>query len=67
MTTAAILESLADRGRFEHLATSVLRRAEPSYSAIIQTGVNVTWLSALADFGLILLRPSGKKGLGAII
>jgi hypothetical protein len=40
MTTAATLESLADRSRFEHLATSVLRKAEPRYSAVIHTGVN---------------------------
>ena len=40
MTTAATLESLTDRSRFEHLATSVLRKAEPRYSAVIHTGVN---------------------------
>lgn len=40
MTTAASLESMTDRAQFEHLATSVLRKAEPKYAAIIQTGVN---------------------------
>jgi hypothetical protein len=40
MTTAATLESLTDRSRFEQLATSVLRKAEPRYAAIVHTGVN---------------------------
>jgi hypothetical protein len=40
MTTAEILESLTDRSRFELLATSVLRRADPRYASIIHTGIN---------------------------
>jgi hypothetical protein len=40
MTTAATLESLTDRSRFEHLATSVLRKFDLKYAAVIQTGVN---------------------------
>ncbi len=40
MTTASLLESITDRSRFELLATSVLRKADPNYAAIIQTGVN---------------------------
>lgn len=39
-TTAAILESLTDRAKFEQIATSVLRKAEPRYVGIIQTGLN---------------------------
>jgi hypothetical protein len=40
MTTASALESETDRSRFEHLATSVLRKADSKYAAIIHTGVN---------------------------
>src|SRR5262245_60894571 len=40
MTTAAKLEALVDRSLFERLATSVLRKAEPSCSAVIHTGIN---------------------------
>ena len=40
ITTAAILEGMTDRAKFELLATSVLRKAEPIYAAIIHTGVN---------------------------
>jgi hypothetical protein len=40
MTTASVLEAMTDRSRFEQLATSVLRRAEPIYAGIIETGVN---------------------------
>jgi hypothetical protein len=40
MTTAEKLESLTDRSRFELLATSVLRKAEPKYASIIHTGIN---------------------------
>jgi len=39
MTTAAVLESLTDRSKFECLATSILRKADSKYAAIIQTGV----------------------------
>src|SRR5690242_6641701 len=38
--TAAKLESLPDRSLFERLATSVLRKSDPRYAAIIHTGVN---------------------------
>ena len=40
MTTAAKLESMTDTGQFELLATSVLRKADSKYAAIIHTGVN---------------------------
>jgi hypothetical protein len=40
MTTAATLEALNDRARFELLATSILRKAEPRYAGIIHTGIN---------------------------
>ena len=40
MTTAATLEALTDRARFELLATSVLRKGDSKYAAIIETGVN---------------------------
>lgn len=40
MTTAAKLESMTDTGQFEHLATSVLRKADTKYAAIIHTGIN---------------------------
>lgn len=40
LTTTAALESLTDRARFELLATSILRKAEPRYTGIIHTGLN---------------------------
>src|SRR5258708_23966151 len=40
MTTAYALESMTDRSKFERLATSVLRKAESNYAAIIHTGIN---------------------------
>ncbi|MBX9654798.1 hypothetical protein K2Y11_14385 [bacterium] len=39
-TTAAILESLTDLAKIEQIATSILRKAEPKYVGIIQTGLN---------------------------
>lgn len=39
-TTAQKLRSLTDRGKFERLANSILRAAEPSYSYIISQGIN---------------------------
>jgi len=39
-TTASHLEAMTDHGRFELLATGVLRKADPRYAAIIHTGVN---------------------------
>lgn len=38
--TAERLEQLTDRGLFERLASAVLRRAEPEYVRIIETGTN---------------------------
>jgi hypothetical protein len=59
MTTAATLESLTDRSRFEHLATSVLRKAEPRYSAVIHTGVNAQGETIVAPIdGLHLISHS---------
>lgn len=40
MTTAAALEELTDRSRFELLGTSVLRAASSKYAGIIHTGLN---------------------------
>jgi hypothetical protein len=59
MTTTATLESLIDRSRFEHLATSVLRRAEPRYSAVIHTRVNAQGETIVAPIdGLHLIAHS---------
>ena len=57
MTTAAKLESLTDRSQFERLATSVLRKAEPKYSTIIQTGVNAQGETIVAPIDGLLLIP----------
>jgi hypothetical protein len=40
LNTAEALEAITDRGKFERLATSVLRKANKNYDAIIQTGIN---------------------------
>lgn len=41
MTTRDALSDMSDPGRFEELATAVLRRADPRYEAVVQTGINV--------------------------
>jgi len=40
LNTAEALEAITDRGRFELLVTSVLRRDNKDYAAIIHTGIN---------------------------
>ena len=40
MNTAETLEAITDRGLFELLVTSVLRKANKDYAYILQTGVN---------------------------
>ena len=40
MNTAEALEAITDRGRFELLVTSVLRKENKDYAYILQTGVN---------------------------
>ena len=40
MTTAEALEQVTDRGLFEVLATSVLRKSDPTYAGIVHVGVN---------------------------
>jgi hypothetical protein len=40
LNTAEALEAITDRGKFELLATSVLRKSENDYSPIIHVGVN---------------------------
>ena len=40
MSTRATLSDMSDPGRFEELATAVLRRAEAHYKAVVQTGIN---------------------------
>ena len=57
VTSAAVLESLTDRSRFEHLATSVLRKAEPRYAGIIQTGVDAQGESIIAPVDGLHLVP----------
>jgi hypothetical protein len=57
MTTASALESLTNRSDFEHLATSVLRKAEPKYAAIIQTGVNAQGETIVAPVDGLHLIP----------
>lgn len=59
MTTAAALEALTDRARFELLATSVLRKAEPRYAGIIHTGINAEGETIVSPVdGLSLLPDS---------
>jgi hypothetical protein len=40
LNTAEALEAITDRGKFELLVTSILRRADSNYAAIIHTGIN---------------------------
>jgi hypothetical protein len=40
LNTAEALEAITDRGEFELLVTSILRRADSKYAAIIHTGIN---------------------------
>lgn len=56
MTTAEILEAMTDRGKFELLATSILRKANKNYEAVLHLGVNAageTIKSPLDGFCLI--------------
>ena len=39
--TIQALASFTDEGRFEDLATTILREADPLYKSLVQTGVNV--------------------------
>jgi hypothetical protein len=57
VTTAAALEAITDRGKFELLATSVLRKAEPRYAPIIHTGVNAHEETVRAPLDGIQLLP----------
>jgi len=58
-TTAATLEALTDRARFEVLATSILRKAAPRYAGIIQTGLNAEGETIVSPVdGLSLLTDS---------
>jgi hypothetical protein len=55
-TTAQELEALTDRAIFERLATSVLRKADTKYAAVVHTGINSsgeTIVSALDGLCLI--------------
>src|SRR5437773_11760286 len=59
MTTAEALEAITDRALFERLATSVLRKAEPKYTGLIQTGVNARGETIVAPIdGLHLIAHS---------
>jgi hypothetical protein len=60
MTTAATLESLTDRSRFEHLATSVLRKADARYAGIIHTGVNAQGETIVAPIDGLHLLPNSN-------
>ncbi len=53
MNTAEALEKITDRGKFELLVTSVLRKHNRDYAAIIHTGINAqgeTIKSPVDDF-----------------
>ncbi|MGH7770635.1 MAG: hypothetical protein ACREQA_00175, partial [Candidatus Binatia bacterium] len=57
MTTASLLESMTDRSRFELLATSVLRKADTIYAAIVQTGLNAAGETIVSPIDGIHLVP----------
>lgn len=40
LNTAQALEAMTDRGKFERLATSVLREHKKEYATIVNTGIN---------------------------
>ena len=60
VTTAALLERITDRAKFELLATSVLRKAEPKYAAIIHTGVNAQGETIVSPLDGIHLVPGSS-------
>ena len=47
---------MTDRSRFELLATSVLRKADPDYAAIVQTGLNAAGETIVSPLDGILLE-----------
>lgn len=57
VTTASRLESMTDRSRFELLATSVLRKADATYAAVIHTGVNADGETVVAPLDGLHLVP----------
>src|SRR6266851_2683711 len=60
VTTAALLEGMTDRAKFELLATGVLRKAEPIYAAIIHTGVNAQGETIVSPLDGIHLIPGSS-------
>jgi len=67
LSTAEALEAITDRGRFELLVISVIRKANKDYAYILQTGVNVA-----GERALIPIRPqafimTSKKPKGCLL
>src|SRR5436190_1635033 len=59
-TTAARLEAMTDRSKFEVLATSILRKANPFYEPIIHTGVNAEGETIVSPLDGIHLIPGSQ-------
>lgn len=60
MNTAEALESITDRGLFELLVTSVLRKANREYETIIHTGINVRGVPIKSPLDGFCLVPESK-------
>lgn len=63
---ATALDRITDSGRFELLATAVLRRARPEFAAIIHTGVNAEGKSIPSPIDGIGLLPGVSQHFGTI-
>ena len=59
-TTRQALASFTDEGRFEDLATTILREADPLYKSLVQTGVNSKGKTVKAPLDGICYVPGAK-------
>ena len=57
MSTAKEIDSITDPSKFERLMNSILRRSNPKYASIIETGINIegkTIKGKVDAFGCVL-------------
>ncbi len=59
--TIQALASITDEGLFEHLATTILREADPLYESLVQTGVNVDGKTVKAPLDGICFVPGVRR------
>lgn len=60
MTTAEALEAMTDRGKFELLATSVLRKSNKNYEAVLHLGINASGETVQAPVDGFCLIPGSN-------